>query len=136
MNTVSYLETSTFLQVVFQETGWEESRKKIENSDRLISSRLLRVEVGRALLRLRLNNAQDELAASELTSRCDSLFAAIDLVEISSEVCMRAERVFPAQLLRSLDAIHIATYLLLKEKFGGLEMLSHDRIIRQVLKLT
>lgn len=134
MTKVNYLETSTFLQVVFQETGWEESRMRIENSERLISSRLLRIEVSRALLRLRLNSTQDELAASELTSRCDSMFAAIDLVEISSEICMRAERVFPAQLIRSLDAIHVATYLLLKEKFGGLEMLSHDRMIRQVLK--
>lgn len=47
-------------------------------------------------------------------------------MEISSDVRLRAGRPFPAEPIRSLDAIHLATALALVEGYGPMTVLSSD----------
>jgi hypothetical protein len=50
-------------------------------------------------------------------------------MEISEDVRMRASRFFPAEPIRTLDALHLATALLFMQAFPSLELLSYDQRI-------
>ncbi|MBA2506727.1 MAG: PIN domain-containing protein [Thermoleophilaceae bacterium] len=56
--------------------------------------------------------------ARETRARVDALFAEIDLIVPTGEVVRRAREVAPT-MLRSLDAIHLATALSLGESLGA-----------------
>lgn len=92
----------------------------------MVTSRLSLVESARVLLRLgqrgeiaraRLADAEREL--DELCSRCD-------LWELSATVCGLAADVAPNTGLRTLDALHLATFLLARRRLEGLELLTGD----------
>ena len=51
------------------------------------------------------------------------------LVEISEEVRSRAGRMFPTEPVRTLDAIHLATVLILMRALPELRLLSYDERI-------
>jgi len=57
----------------------------------------------------------------------------LDFIEISKDICDLAARIAPAARLRTLDAIHLATYHHVRELVPTLAMLSFDdRILEQV----
>ncbi len=122
-----YLESSALLRVLFEQDGREEILARLDEAERLLTSRLTKIECGRALLRLaaertvppeRLARAEQDLAA---------LFDRIELVEISSEVGDLAARVAPSAPLRSLDAIHLASWQIARRFASDLELLTADR---------
>ncbi len=45
-------------------------------------------------------------------------------------MCELAERVAPAEPLRTLDALHCATFLHARRRFEGLELLTADERLR------
>ncbi len=53
------------------------------------------------------------------------------LLEISPDVAVRAEQSFPAEPVRTLDAIHLASALLLREALTALVLLSTDDRLRE-----
>jgi predicted nucleic acid-binding protein len=55
------------------------------------------------------------------------LFDRVEIVEISAEIGDLAERVAPDSALRSLDAIHLASWQLLRRIDPDLELLTTDR---------
>lgn len=58
--------------------------------------------------------------------RLDEVLRGIDLFELSAPVKLRAMEPFPVSI-RTLDALHVATALLLQERDEGLALFSHDR---------
>ncbi len=101
-----YLDTSVFLKAVFEEA---ESAALQEYLDLrpdapLTSSSLLAVEARRGVLRRRHASLP----------RVDVLLGQIDLIAVSGAVIESASRL-PDPRLRSLDAIHLATALLVRE---------------------
>ena len=55
--------------------------------------------------------------------------------EITREVCDLAAQVAPQLSLRTLDAIHVATFALARKKLESLELLTADDRIREALVL-
>jgi predicted nucleic acid-binding protein len=102
----AYLDSSVVLRKLLRQSAAIPDLKPW----RLFSSQLLDVEVRRTLLSF---HAERMLSAQRLAQRMNEwiLFrGAIDLVPLSDGILQRAAEPFPT-LLRSLDAIHLATAL-------------------------
>ena len=71
-----------------------------------------------------------ETDAAEVRATLTQAAARWALLEISSEVAARAEQAFPVEPVRTLDAIHLASALLLRHSIPDLIVVSTDDRIR------
>ncbi|MDP2627649.1 MAG: PIN domain-containing protein, partial [Candidatus Rokubacteria bacterium] len=86
------------------------------------------------LLRLRLEAPGTERAVAALARTLDDLWDRIDCLEITEEICTLAGRIAPASRLRTLDAIHLATFHQLRRTDPGMRMLTFDeRLLRELV---
>ena len=108
-----YVDTSALLKLIWPEHGSAEVVDLIGNRADLISSKLLAVEARRGALR---NDPT-------VLPRIDLLLSRFDLLDISDPVIETASRL-PDPMLRSLDAIHLATALLIRDDIDVL--ISYD----------
>lgn len=104
-----YLDTSAFLRLIRDEEGSTALRGYIGERGDLVSSTLLVVEARRGVLR------RDPRRLPEVDAALDR----VDVLEMSDAVIESASRL-PDPLLRSLDAIHLATALLIREDVDAL----------------
>jgi predicted nucleic acid-binding protein len=119
----AYVDTSVLLRLVLREP---EALEDLGAYDTLVSSELIAVESARTIDRLRLLGALtvDE-AAARLRAITDWL-EAIDLVLLRPLVLDRASEPLPTPL-GTLDAIHLATARIWRERMGGLATIAtHD----------
>lgn len=108
-----YVDTSALLKLVRPEEGSAGVVALLKDRTDLVSSSLLAVEARRGAIR----NDPTTLP------RVDLLLAEFELVGISDTVIESASRL-PDPMLRSLDAIHLATALLIRDDIDTL--LSYD----------
>ncbi|WP_219415017.1 type II toxin-antitoxin system VapC family toxin [Pseudonocardia nigra] len=108
-----YLDTSAFLKTVWQEPESAALSRAIGDKP-TVSSALLAVEARRSTLRV----AADQLP------RTDLMLADVNQIELTPALLESASRL-PDPMLRSLDAIHLATALLIREEVDVL--LSYDQ---------
>jgi predicted nucleic acid-binding protein len=120
---IAYLDTSALLRFVLREPG---ALEDLRSYDALVSSELIAVESSRTIDRLRLQGALTvEEAATRLRALADWLDA-IDLVLVRAPVLRRASEPLPTPL-GTLDAIHLATALIWRERMGALAIVAtHD----------
>lgn len=109
------------LRLVLGEDGPLESWEQLNP----VSSELTRVECLRTIERLQWSNlvAPDVLAVRRANALL--LMRAIELAAVSSAVLERAADPFPTYLA-TLDAIHLATALIMREEIGDLVLATHD----------
>lgn len=110
-----YVDSSVPLLALMEQTGGSEAAALDEHRGealRKVSSALLNVEVSRALRREGLDPAL-----------ADALLDSIDLVVIDDEVVQRAKALTGE--LKSLDAIHLATALMLDHPRDPVVLLTH-----------
>ena len=124
--TVLVLETSALLRVLFDEAGSAEIQAEIASADRLFASRLLQVEAERAILRAALEHRELERCVPDLDRALRALWPRIDFVEMTRQICELAGRVAPQSRLRTLDAIHLATYHRVREWASEARLLTRD----------
>ena len=119
----AYIDASALLRLVLREPG---ALDDLRSCDALVSSELIAVESARTIDRLRLQGALTlEEAAVGLRAVTDWL-EAIDLVLVRAPVLRRASEPLPAPL-GTLDAIHLATALIWRERMGALPTIAtHD----------
>lgn len=120
---IAYIDTSALLRIVLREPG---SLDDLRSYDALVSSELIAVESSRTIDRLRL---QGSLTADEAAARVRSVnewLEAIDLVLFRPPVLSRASEPM-AMPLGTLDALHLATALIWRDRMGPLPTLAtHD----------
>jgi predicted nucleic acid-binding protein len=120
---IAYLDSSALLRLVLREPG---ALEQLPSAETLVSSELLAVECPRTLDRLRLQGA---LSLEEAVARRDAVaewLEAVDLVLLQRSVLSRASEPLPTPL-GTLDALHLATALLWRERRGkDLVMATHD----------
>ncbi|MBV8138623.1 MAG: PIN domain-containing protein [Deltaproteobacteria bacterium] len=123
---IAYVDASVLLRVVLRQPNALPEWNQI---DRGVSSALVTTESLRTLDRLRL---RAQLSDSELAPRRQAVLAVIaslELVEIDETVLDRAAQPMPTEL-GTLDAIHLASALLFRERTGEeLTMATHDRAL-------
>ena len=90
-----------------------------------MSSELIEIECRRVLHRCRLAGELTDEALTVARERLDEVLAGIDLLELSRQIKQRAMDPFPVNV-RTLDALHVATALMVGEDAGGVALFSHD----------
>jgi predicted nucleic acid-binding protein len=107
---VIYLDTSAFVKLVRAEAQSGALREYLAErpAEPLVSSVLIAIETRRAVLR----------EAASLLPRADLLLTRVGQVGLSHAVAESASRL-PDPTLRSLDAIHLSTALLLRDEISA-----------------
>ncbi len=105
-----YLDSSAIVKLVLPEPETHALVSRLSHDPEVISSALARVEVLRALKRIK--------ATPTARRQAQRVLARIALARIDEAVLERAAEIDPAEL-RSLDAVHLATALGLGERLDG-----------------
>jgi hypothetical protein len=90
-----------------------------------ISSELIRLECLRTIDRARIRFGQDDRQVARYRADVLEAVDGFSLVALDSVVLARASEPFPT-LVGSLDAIHLATALLIRDEVEGLAFATHD----------
>ncbi|MBH0178526.1 MAG: PIN domain-containing protein [Nitrospira sp.] len=120
---IAYLDSSTILRIIL---GQDNALKEWRSITQGVASVLVEVECLRTLDRLRLAEGLND---DEIAIRRETVFRlleAVERVELTRPVLARAAQPLPTAL-GTLDAIHLATALLWKDRSGAdLVMATHD----------
>jgi predicted nucleic acid-binding protein len=118
-----YVDSSVLLRVVLGEPRRVRIWSRITNP---VASEIIRLEclrtIDRARIRLRLED-------QDVADRRAAVLEAIEtfsLVPVGARILERAAEPFPT-MLGSLDAIHLASALLVREEFDDLSLATHDQ---------
>lgn len=119
---IVYLDTSVILRVLFNEPGRVASWAQW---DEAYTSRLWHTEALRVADRLRLTGTIDDRQRVQLRQDIDRIHQALHIVTVSERILARAGETFPT-VVGTLDAIHLATALLVREAVAINVFLTHD----------
>lgn len=109
-----YLDTSTYLKLYVNEQGSNKVRILVRKNNTL-SSAILLTECFSALSRKRQAGEINESVFNNLISQIKKDLQYVEIVRLTDEVLTRAEEVALYSTARALDAIHIASALMVKE---------------------
>jgi predicted nucleic acid-binding protein len=129
-----YLETSAVLRWLFGEPDAARIAQFIREATEPLCSSLTLLEALRALSRLERERPSRLPRLRLLRRRLGEVSADWDLLEITSDIRIRAGEPFPIEPVRTLDAIHLATALQFARAFPGLPVLSFDQRILENLE--
>jgi predicted nucleic acid-binding protein len=111
---ITYFDTSSLLKFIIKEIGSEENLNIWNFSDEKVCSQLTRTEMHSALMR---KVREGSISASAMRTRLDAmdkLFADVVLVDITSDVIDASCELVKELPLKSADAIHLATALMVR----------------------
>ena len=111
---ITYFDTSSLLKFIIREIGSEETRNIWSLSNEKVCSHLTRTEMHSALMRkVREGNVLASAVPAHL-SALDRLFADVILIDITSDVIDASCELVKEFPLKSADAIHLATALMVR----------------------
>jgi predicted nucleic acid-binding protein len=125
-----YAESSAVLAWLLDEAAAPEVRELLSRAAVIVASDLTLIECDRVLQRV---IALGELNAAEAADRHAYLTAAASqwqILHLAGEVVDRVRQPFPAEPIRTLDAIHLASALIARGALPGLRLLSLDDRVR------
>jgi len=117
-----YLDSSVILRVVLGEKG---RLKEWARTSAAVTSELTRVECLRALDRLRLDGGMPDRELARRRATVLTTLSGIETVRLNRAVLERAAEPFPTRV-RTLDAVHLASALLVRAQFAALRFATHD----------
>jgi len=119
-----YLDTSVFLRWLLNSP---KAYPEFQAWDSCYTSELLYIEVNRVLGRLRLEKEINDTEYANLHKTFLEFYKTVYVIEINQSVKQRSAEPFPT-VIGTLDAIHLASALILKEENDMLEItfLTHD----------
>jgi predicted nucleic acid-binding protein len=125
-----YAESSAVLAWLLDEATAPEVRQILSEAAIIVASDLTLIECDRVLQRA---IALGELNAAEAADRHGYLIAAASqwqILHLAGEAVERARQPFPAEPIRTLDAVHLASALTARAALPGLRLLSLDDRVR------
>lgn len=123
---IAYIDTSALLRIVLREPG---ALDDLRTYDGLVSSELIAVDSARTIDRLRMQGALSMDETAERIIAVNEWLEAIDLVLVRPPVLSRASDPMPMPI-GTLDAIHLATALVWRDRIGPLpELATHDEAL-------
>jgi len=126
-----YAESSAVLAWLLGEPGGNRVRDLLRRAHLVLASDLVLIECERVLIRAVTLSEIPEAAASERRSRLNATAVRWHLFRVAAPVVERARRPFPAEPIRTLDAIHLASALLARSAVPDVEFLTLDERIRR-----
>jgi len=111
---ITYFDTSSLLKFIIREIGSEETRNIWSLSNEKVCSHLTRTEMHSALMRkVREGNVLASAVPAHLGA-LHRLFADVILIDITSDVIDASCELVKEFPLKSADAIHLATALMVR----------------------
>jgi predicted nucleic acid-binding protein len=129
-----YVESSAVLAWLLGEPSGRPVREVLARADLVITSDLTLLECDRVLIRAVTLREISEAHADSRRAHLNAAAAHWNLWRVGAEIVDRARRPFPAEPIRTLDAIHLATALAGRSAVPGLELLTLDKRIRTAAK--
>lgn len=117
-----YVDASVLLRVVL---GEAEVLREWRRISRPVASQLIQLECLRTVDRARLRYQLDDERVAEQRAAVLEQLERFDLVPIQLAVLERAAEPFPTAL-GSLDALHLATAILIRPQIPDLHLATHD----------
>ncbi len=121
-----YIDSSAVVRAVLERGLPRATARALATSSTLIVSRLALVETTRALHRARLEKRVSADALARAADEADDLWQRCEIWEVSRSVCEEAAAVAQDLALRTLDAIHIATFVVARKRLPTLRLLTTD----------
>ncbi len=121
-----YAETSAVLRWLFAEQGGEALRVTMSEAEKVTASRLTLIETRRVVRRAERAGRITGAESADVLAVFAQAASTWAVLEITEEIARRAEDGFPAEPVRTLDAIHLASALFLRQSFPDLVILSAD----------
>ena len=134
MSSCLYLDTSAVLRAILESGASPDLEARIARAPVLITSRLSLVESSRVLHRLRQLGQISETKLADADRELSAVWARCELWELTPSVCERARQVAPAKSPRTLDALHLATFVMARERIEDLELVTADQRLRSALE--
>lgn len=125
-----YAESSSVLRWLLEEGHADEIHGLLRGATKVVCSRLTLVETRRVIRRAVAENELDELGGAAVLEALARAAAGWAVLEMSRDVAERAEGSFPVEPVRTLDALHLASALLLRQALPDLRLLSSDDRVR------
>lgn len=119
---ITYVDASVLLRVIQGAPGSLEAWPDLSP----VASELVRVECLRVIDRARLSHSVDDPTSSEHRASVLTTLRSFALAPITSSILDRAADPLPTAL-GTLDAIHLATALQLRDEYPELIFATHDR---------
>ena len=125
-----YAETSAVLRWLFAEHGGDAIRVTLAGAAKVVTSRLTVIETRRVVRRAEREGRLTAAQAADLLAVFAQAASTWAILEISEDVARRSEEAFPDEPVRTLDAIHLASALLLRQALPDLAVVSADERVR------
>ena len=126
-----YAESSAVLAWLLEQEHGEAVAATLAQSALVIASDLTLIECDRVMIRAVALNQLRESEAAQRQARLNAVSARWTLLALDEEISERARRPFPAEPIRTLDAIHLASALVARKAVPEIAMLSLDDRIRE-----
>lgn len=127
---IVYAESSAVLAWLLGESTEPLVRAALDSADRVVTSSLTALECARGLTRAKLSGRITGVQALATLRLLDDAQSTWDVHVLSDRVVTGARATFPVEPVRTLDALHLATALVLQEAIGPLTLLSFDERVR------
>ena len=127
-----YVDSSVLLRIILGEPGALAIWPSITNP---VSSELFRLECLRTIDRARIRLGLDDRQIAKYRADVLEAIDALSLVTLDSVVLERAAEPFPTTL-GSLDAVHLASALLVRDDLEGLAFATHDDALGTAARAT
>lgn len=111
-----YLDTSALVKLYFEESGSAEVRERVRQAAVVATSRVAYIETLSGIAR---KNREGELAGKDRTRVTGEFlddWKSFFVIEVSEPLCRLAGDLVTRHPLRTLDAVHLASALLLRDK--------------------
>ena len=126
-----YAESSAVLAWLLGERDGPRAREVLAKAELVIASDLTLLESDRVLVRAVALGEIEEAAAADRRAHLNEAAAHWHVLRLSPEIVDRARRPLPAEPIRTLDALHLASALAARSSVAGVELLSVDERIRR-----
>jgi predicted nucleic acid-binding protein len=113
-----YLDASALTKLVLEEPQTESLAKEVERWDEWLSSDLVRAEVPRAVVRAATASALGKSEIEDVRRKANALVRRVSTFDVDQSALNTAATLEPVTI-RTLDAIHLATILQLREEIDA-----------------
>lgn len=126
-----YVESSAVLAWLLEEEAAPRIEECLDRTGGVVASDLTLVECERALIRARTLGLLSEIEMMRRRTIFEAAATNWVVLKLEREILERARRRFPAEPLRTLDALHLASALTARASIPDLVLLSLDQRVRE-----
>ena len=126
-----YAESSAVLAWLLGEDAASRVLDVLRNAELVLASDLTLLECDRVLIRAVALGEIAEAPAADRRAHLNAAAAHWHVLRLSADIVDRARQPFPAEPIRTFDAMHLACALAARSAVAGLELLSLDDRIRR-----